>query len=282
MIVVDYPKNRKDYVGLCNFLKTLYTCYYINSDFLKNENDIKCVSSNIKNLYLSLFEDENKILHHKNIDKISYDEIHTILHNNQNYRFLDWRFYLPEHLRTRIKKYTVNQLNSDSKFEIDLKYSNIPVYIQKIYIEIIKKFKINPVILNYLDNFIEKNKNYVGVHIRTWTTNLIGDKYPFLKERHLKYLSTKNQFIEKINSEPNKNIVICSDNYNEIKKNIIPHIQNKNIILNETVKELNHHQNNMLELLILSKSQKIIGTLNSTFTELAWWYADCNIPVTII
>ena len=75
MIVVDYPKNRKNYVGLCNFLKTLYTCYYINSNFLENENNIKCVSKNVKNLYLSLFDDKtetNILFHNENISNISY------------------------------------------------------------------------------------------------------------------------------------------------------------------------------------------------------------------
>ena len=46
--------------------------------------------------------------------------------------------------------------------------------------------------------------------------------------------------------------------------------------------ELNQIQNDFSELLLLSKSACLIGSVNSTFTELAWYYSKCTVPVTIV
>jgi len=282
IFIVTYPKNRKNYIGLCNLLKTMYSCSYIN--YSLHNKDVPCISNNIAQVYLTLFNDETKILKtNKPVTNISFDDINNhISTKNAIYCLLDWRFYLPNNILTDCSNFISNQMNHTEKKEIDLKFTNIPINIRNIYLPIIAKFKFNDNILTEVNIFTQNNKNYIGVHIRTWTTDLIGDKFPNLSPRQEYYKSIKHEFIKKINSLENKNIVICTDNKNEIQKNIIPFIENKNIIQYQYNIDLNNHQNSIIELLILSKAIYLIGSLNSTFTEMAWWYSECLVPIHII
>ena len=83
------------------------------------------------------------------------------------------------------------------------------------------------------------------------------------------------------NNSSCKNIFIATDNKDEIKI-IVENIKNKNIYYYEYNDELHNIQNTFSEILILSKSSELIGSLTSTFTELAWWYSNCNPKITII
>lgn len=285
MIIVNYPI-KNNYIGICNFLKTMFSCYRINNIIHKN-NKIPCVCSDIKHVYNSIFKDKSKVLITKNkIIPITFDEINNIYKDNKIYSLLDWKFYIISSDNINCNDFSNIWFNKNNKNSIDLKYQNIPYNIRKIYLKIINDFEINENILENVNNIINNtNKDFLGVHIRTWTTFLWGDKFPkkYIMKRYNYYLSVRKKYIELINNSKYNTVLICSDNYKEINKNIIPYIsKNKEIILYQENNELNSFQNIFSELLLLSKSKYLIGTLNSTFSELAWWYSKCSIEVDIV
>jgi len=124
-------------------------------------------------------------------------------------------------------------------------------------------------------------KQCLGIHIRTWKTNNSFSDERSSNERYDHYLKNKYRYIEFINASKYHNIFMCCDNYIEME-DIINKISNKNIILYRHNNNLNDLQNDFSELLLCSKCNFILGSLNSTYSELAWWYSKCIDNIKII
>ena len=119
-----------------------------------------------------------------------------------------------------------------------------------------------------------------GVHIRSW----------YCDKRRFHSNEIFEQEIDKL--DPDQKFFFCSDN-SDVQKHFIEKYGDRVVtyerqIFNDPrLAESGHHDDIQLttdafiELLILSKCSKIIGTYLSTFDEIAWWMGGCRSEVII-
>jgi hypothetical protein len=212
-----------------------------------------------------------------------HDEVGT-LHDTMHYIFPsltkveettnsyeeDWRLYVsPEENE---------QYNNDYK-TIDLLYEKTPSYFVEKYLKVLDRLKINPDIVEYVNDFTKDWNNMAGVHIRSW----------YCQKRRFHSNDIFEEQIDKLNSEK---FFFCSDN-SDVQDYFIQKYGDKVITYDRQVfnqphlAESGHHDNVQLttdafiELLILSRCSTIIGTYDSTFDEVAWWFSGCKSKVII-
>ena len=166
---------------------------------------------------------------------------------------------------------------------IDFLYGKTPKYFTEKYLKSLDKIKINPDILEYVDNFLEDWDDVIGVHIRSW--------YHTSPPRF--YWHDNQLFENEIDKfDSSKKIFLCSDNNDVIHyfkqkygERIITHDQ---MMHQAKCNVFGFHHDDIqlvtdgfIDCLLLSKCKTIIGTWASTFTEVAWWLGRCESTVII-
>ena len=174
---------------------------------------------------------------------------------------------------------------------IDFNYNRIPKECKNRWINYFKKLEVNDDLQEKIDNFSQKNfdENTVSVHIRSWTQRCESDRFlKLFKQNGLK--DFENAMLKKL-EENNKTNFFLSTDRNTIKEHFmtkIPELQNKIKIYprcssHGTSRSMEKGiQEDLIDLYLLSKNKSIIGSHNSTFTEVAWWLAECPKDINII
>ncbi len=153
---------------------------------------------------------------------------------------------------------------------------------KKEIIEYLSEIKIKKDVLNLVEKFYRENlKNkIIGIHIRR------GD---FLKIRSgIWKISPEEGFIEEIRKEisleKQAKFFLATDDL-ETEKRIKSLFGER--IITYPKKEYNRDKENsvkeaLIELILLSKTKKIIGTYGSSFTEMAWFFGRCKPEIKIV
>jgi len=226
----------------------------------------------------TLIEIDEKFL--RNLKKEEYEfypeSKNRFKNSNKKYIITDtWRFALYHKDKLKNKKTTKP---SKDHFDIDFENTKTPKIIKKELIKELSSLKIKKSILKKVNNFLKKNKlkNYVGVHIRK------GD---FVNKENLDCVSPIEKFFDEIkkHSVKNQKIFLATDN-KKIEQIFKKNFKNKLTTFNK--KPVNRNLDSsiiesLIELLILSKSKIIIGTYESTYSELAWWLSKNNTKIII-
>ena len=275
-------KNLKNNIGLCNLLKTVLSVYNIVEDLGLEQ---KFIHKNICDAFKELFK--NEIIYEQNTDKFKLlyiNEQNSIksLNNSDNIILNGWRLYNKNFIDIPVFKSVNGDIFPDNiENSIDFKYNNIPTTIKDEYLQLLKKLEINDNINNVINRITSKYQEFLSVHIRTWKTfgSLEDNRSDLPRYNH--YLKNRDYFIEYINKSNYKDVFISTDNKDEIQY-IIKNINNKNIFFTERNENLSNLQNDFIDIIILSKGKEIIGSFISTFTEMAWWYSNCNKNIIII
>jgi hypothetical protein len=163
---------------------------------------------------------------------------------------------------------------------IDLLYENTPQYFIDKYLKVFNQLKINPEVEKSVSEFSSGWENVIGVHVRSW----------YCGRQNWHSNQTFVDEIEKLDS--NSKIFLCTDNSNVsdyfIQKygdRILKYPQNlyntPNLAESGHNYNINDNINAFVDMLLLSKCSKIIGTFGSSFTECAWWFSGCNAKVII-
>jgi len=159
---------------------------------------------------------------------------------------------------------------------IDFEYERIPKEIKTEYIKLFKRLILADGIKNRVDSFAKNNfnKNTVSVHIRAWCDPL-GVRG--INKGIVKF--NLNDFISAMKKEDDsKNFFIASDSDDVIDK--IKREFGKRIICRDISSKST--EDDLMDLYLLSKNDKIIGTEHSTFTEVAWWLSECSADIYIV
>ena len=243
-----------DHVGLCNILKSLITYSSIGETIISGNDKIKTV------------------LHNKYIKT-----------NQENTRFVfTWRFLLLNTETDQAHFLTdFNQDNYIGDLFINDKYIDL-CYDSSFICEPVKNRILNVInnieynkdfieIVNYYKDNMKKN-NSLAVTVRTWKA---------VHEKNINRPYDFNIFKDMIIDVCNKNkvdiIYISIDNMDYIEEyvNLLKILKIEYIILNNSV--LNHVQNSLYKLHILSQCTYLIGNRISTFTELIFWFSNLKI-----
>jgi hypothetical protein len=173
--------------------------------------------------------------------------------------------------------------NSNGR-NIDLEYSRIPRVVLDDCVEKLGVLKINKKVVQWVNEtsktFTEKT---VSVHIRSWEDQ-DPDEESRLRQKHFFNL---NNFLEEMYKFDNDtNFFVCSDSENIIKK--LKKIFGTRILTYERHSDLETSrstrvggQDDLAEMILLSKNKVIIGSYISTFTEMAWYFGGAKAEVII-
>ena len=180
--------------------------------------------------------------------------------------------------KSNLKKKTMT-LNDRFNRNIDLMYNKIPDNIKIKYINYFKILKLNKDLQEKVDNFSKNfNEHTISIHIRSWNRK---------NEESRKSLFNLNKYIDTLNKYPDKNFYLSSDSQDVLNK--LKDIYKDRLIYYPRQNKLDNSrdypegiQEDLIELYLLSKNKFIIGSHFSTFTEVAWWLAECPKDIIII
>lgn len=162
---------------------------------------------------------------------------------------------------------------------IDFEYDNIPLSIRNNIVSTFAKIKFKDYIVSKVNSI--PNDYTIGVHIRTWpktTKYMLTDNDVTAYYRNIN-LKSIDRLIDIIKSLPNEIFLICTDDYDSVK-NALTGINNvrfytEYIHTNET------WFNVVVDLLSISKADKLLLSYYSTLSECAWYLNGCK-PAKII
>ncbi len=152
---------------------------------------------------------------------------------------------------------------------IDLEYERIPQKVIDAYVPCFQKIRIADPILEKVNTFAEKNfdDETVSVHIRTW---IDAEKRKSLAYQFSEYVNLMDQHV-------GKKFFIATDDKRIISD--LEYFYGKNRIISYGGDD--PQLDSMVDMLLLSKNNAIIGAPFSTYTEAAWWLGGCKANVQI-
>ena len=272
-----YPIGKK--VGLSNYLKSIFSCYRLNQIY--NKGLVPCVYGFNNDNFKTLFDCDNLVYNDSLEFKLhsldSFDKVRDLVGVSPYILSFTWRFYLSDEDRVNCKPFGKEWYYWDDPNSIDFKFTSIPQNMIDLYLGVISNFPIRKKLLDWVDHLSHKiGEVRLGVHIRTWRGE---DK--IYNNRFNHYLSTKQEIIDSINQSDHNKVLICSDDLVEVE-DLVKYISGKEFFFYINRKDFTQLENDFCELLLLSRSMDFIGSLNSTFSELVWWYGGCQLGVKII
>ena len=281
--------------GLANRIKNIVSCFRCEDELhqkiwinwiLITEESGKNHLFNCKFKYLFKNKEDRKNTFLYN-NKLSQGKVVT---NNSHQLIIFDKDEIPKYFdkyNPRMAKY--NRTRKDGKY-IDFNYNRIPKVCKDNYIPYFKKLLVIDELQKKINNFSNDNFNEftVSVHIRSW-----GQRNEHLRNRVLfqkKGLQLfENAMLKKLEENKKTNFFLSTD-CSAIKKYFLDHNKLKNYI--KYYPRSSSHgnsrsnkegiQEDLIDLYLLSKNKSIIGSHNSTFTEVAWWLAECPEDITII
>ena len=247
--------------------------YYSTQEYLNKYNNKIIVSlatpgiGNRLKTYISCMVRYDKVKTCKEYDTFIFQNLELATQKDtQKYPTIDgWRLLVDPEEEDYIDTYKT----------IDLLFENTPDYFKNKYQKVFNKLKINPDIEKKVNEFTEDWNNVIGVHIRSW--------YCARRNWHSNELFENE--IDKCN--PESKIFLCTDNC-DIANYFNSKYANRIIQYPQNLYNIPHmaesgHNNSLdanisafVDMYILSKCSKIIGTYGSSFTECSWWLSGCQ------
>ena len=163
---------------------------------------------------------------------------------------------------------------------IDLEYERIPKYFRDIYVPLFKKIKVQPNIMERVNDWSHKNldENVIGVQVRTWRDDL---------RRHKKYYKPAVKRLSHLmeNTQNKDRFLIVSDS-DDVILSLTYRYGNKRILhfprstpRFESYQSYDGTAEDLIDMLILSKTHRLFSSYLSTFSEAAWWFGGAQARV---
>ena len=181
------------------------------------------------------------------------------------------RFYVREieYTYRMLTGQDLGSLSEDGR-GIDLAFQKTPEYVKSEYLKCFDKLTVSPQILDIVDSIERKyfTDDMVSVHIRSWKDS------PY--RRNAFFDLNKYRLIMDDYGKGKKFYVSADDP--EVVNALINHYGSDRII---TINNPTHSLSCMIDMLLLSKNNVIIGSPYSSFTEVAWWFSKCKSEVVL-
>ena len=217
----------------------------------------------------------------KNKDFCLFDESLNVLEKTPKKYLLSesWRWEL---FKDEIKKGFGKENPSKDGRNIDFEFEKIPEKLRKEFLFYLKKLKPIEKIRKKIVKLEEEYnlKNLVGVHLRQ------GDflNYSDGMEKIANVKRMSNEMNKILKENPSQKFFLCTDS-SEAERKIKEIFPNKIFTFKKNCfdrldEEFN--QDGLIDLILLSKTKKMIGTYMSTFTELAWWWGGANTNMNVV
>jgi len=219
-------------------------------------------------------EEAKKVLESKN-KKYYGDNLNLFdFPNKEKVIFSGWRFIF----QTK----DIIPLSKDVLFKgqknLDYEFFNTPLELREELSCLLRNFKPLPPLMKKIKEFSEKENisQAIGIHMRR------GD----FKEAQ--EISSDKRFLKKIQEilekDPKVRFFLCTDS-KESEKLLKKDFGEK--IITYPKKEFDRLkkeflQEGLIELFLLSKTKRIIGSYLSSYTEMAWWLGGCKAKIEVL
>lgn len=277
--------------GLCNRLKNIISCKrYANEnklileiywELLDRDHALNCKFSVLFKNDWSVFNEkiintnESKLITH-----CKKREIYTY----HNFLILD-KDNIPKGFDSYDKKNAKYNRNRQDGRNIDFNYNKIPLHLKKELSSEFLNLELQDELLEKITKFSDFffNKDTISVHIRSWCRTAEESRHKVLFKNGISKFEKEINECKKKN--PKANFYIASDspiviNHFKIRNDVIIYPRKSDLQTSrfheEGIKE------DLIELYLLSKNKHIIGSHNSSYTEVAWFLAGCPKKITII
>lgn len=276
--------------GLCNTIKSIISLLRI---YEKNNMNDKILLYNKKNEYVNNGGKDAKLLERlpgsfKEIfDNV--EEVSNIKKNLSHIKIRTWRIttFPEDNLKDSIFYKDCNDKYRNKCGNIDLLFEKTPDNMKDIIIKQLNKLIINKDILNYVNNYQKKYFTKKTISVQANPTRIYTLKHGinWKVKNFVEEMREKDSFIYKIIDEMKK----FDEEYNFFLS--LSYIDFIDIFIEEFGKERilytpfpqkRTFKDDMIDLLLLSKNDVIIGTHMSTFCEVAWYYSNCESQVIIV
>lgn len=179
------------------------------------------------------------------------------------------------------KSYSRRSSRPDAR-HIDLEYGRIPEYFRRLYVPLFKRIVPCPVIQQRVDDWAAEflGSDVIGVQVRTWRDD---------RHRHRKYhLPALGRLMKLMRTaDPAARFLLVSDS-DEIVCALTRQFGSPRIIAfpRAVPREQSWEsplgvQEDLIEMLLLSRTQRIFASYLSTFSEAAWWLGGAEAQVTV-
>lgn len=151
---------------------------------------------------------------------------------------------------------------------IDFEYQRIPQKVKDSYIQCFKKLDINPIILEMVNSFSEKefDQDTISVHIRSW--------FDCGQRQNMFYNIQK--FFDIMDQYEYGKFFIATDD-----QSILPEIKLRYGESRIITYPYPDEYIGFVDQLLLSKNNELIASPTSTFSEVAWWFSECKSNVKV-
>lgn len=153
---------------------------------------------------------------------------------------------------------------------IDLVYDRIPEQVKQEYLKCFDKLVVSPEILEIVDDIETEhfNDDVVSVHIRSWKDS------PYRRNAFFD-LNSYRLLMDEYGKD--KKFYVSADDP-EVVNALINHYGTDRIL---SINNSTHKLSCMIDMLLLSKNNVIIGSPYSSFTEVAWWFSKCKSEIVL-
>ena len=166
---------------------------------------------------------------------------------------------------------------------IDFEYFRIPEILRTEIAHKFRSLEFSDVVNTCVSEFTKNWQNdVIGVHVRSWTDD---------KQRHRELFKIDNFFRELDRRRSSMRIFLATDSTEVISafqkrygNRVLchpcgPSSSNLHVAENDTDKEVVRA---FCDMICLSKTEILLGTYLSTFTECAWWFGHCRQHVVVV
>lgn len=165
---------------------------------------------------------------------------------------------------------------------IDLEYGRIPDAIRAAYVPLFAELQPQPEILSCVNEWWERagSASMIGVQVRTWRDDA---------RRYRKYhLPARSRLLRLMGSEsPNCRFLVVSDSdefIDELRREFEP---GRIVSFARSTRRESSWQSSegiredLIDMLLLSRSQRLVVSYLSTFSEAAWWLGGARAEVSV-
>lgn len=220
--------------------------------------------------------DENQLKEIKEKDALIIRDVIKEGWETHEYLIIDsWKFqFLPGEIPEEFAKV----YSSEKGANIDFEFDRVPEDIRNNLLTELTSLRPKKEIIDFVDKFVEDNRirECIGLQIRR------GDNRFTIDGREK--VSSDEKFVKVIESLPSERFYLSTDGY-ETLLSLKEKFGDKIVAYPEHEikrKEKESVINGFKAMLILSKTKHLYGSYLSTFSEMAWWFSGCKVPIDIV
>ena len=179
------------------------------------------------------------------------------------------------------KKHSRRSARADAR-HIDFEYGRIPEYFRSVYCPLFNQVRVLPSIAERVSAWGEEHidDDVIGLQVRTWRDD---------PRRHRKYhVRSKTQMLDLMRAAPeNKRFFLVSDS-DEVAESLRPEFGAERILcyprstsIENSWQSRQGTQEDLIDMLLLARTQQMYVSYMSTFSEVAWWMGGASADVSV-